>query len=654
MLKLLKFFLFGFVVPIHFSVDANPSEVKYAEESNQQIIEIAREIELLLGQGGAITVPANIKSFFSAPNLRNIYDFDAQKLLDDPNLIKTFIKFFLWGNQESKYPSSSKILAYWLNKLHDNSWPDEAKIRYQRKILEAFCSHDIGDKKSFPFTKPLMDEVAHFECNAVLPFLKNIAKDASARRVVWDMALTSDNAEFQKTLLDAVSEKRTSAKWYSGYSGGYSFEGMNAEILFDDDRFNKLISAGFFTVFIDLFLNSNNETYLKYFFKHLKTFFNKIRLNAERHREFHRKSLRSILEKGKALNLISEKDYEKHKSLLNTNEANALEKCEKYLQRNDAYKNRTVEEKMISEYNGVIQGINMSAAAYDAVHGPEYFIAREFSLLPYKRYSQKNFFLNDFKSNPMNLLSDPGKTLSQKLQKNLMIDFLWPYLKNETQQKGLLRLMFGQSLNDQLRELKPDFQIGCFNRDEDIPNKTKHEVSIIELLCWTADLAQKRVKYLRQNILEGLFQTSQDIDDVVQGGNTLFKDIICVGAFDFSEYKLNNQNFDIDKLKEDLINGSVKLKSYDKMTRAAAGKTFRLLEKACNAAVSQDPVLTGYFDMFGAVVSDGNAKNRYRCSDGCYFDLRRSFMTLLSASEDKKAEHVDLKNVRFPGECENV
>jgi hypothetical protein len=43
MLKLLKFFLFGFVVPIHFSVDAKPSEVKKsAEECNQTIIQIAK------------------------------------------------------------------------------------------------------------------------------------------------------------------------------------------------------------------------------------------------------------------------------------------------------------------------------------------------------------------------------------------------------------------------------------------------------------------------------------------------------------------------------------------------------------------------------------------------------------------------------------
>lgn len=164
----------------------------------------------------------------------------------------------------------------------------------------------------------------------------------------------------------------------------------------------------------------------------------------------------------------------------------------------------------------------------------------------------------------------------------------------------------------------------------------------------------RKSEYLRQNILDGLFQTSQEIQDVVQGGNTLFKDMICVGAFDFSEYKMKNQNIDIDKLKEDLSNGSIKLKSYDPMIRAAAGKTFRLLEKACNTAVSADPVLNQYFDMFRAVVSDGNAENRYRCSDGCYFDLRRSFMALLSASENKNAELIELKNVRFPGECENV
>ena len=130
MLKLLKFFLFGFVVPIHFSVDAKPLEVeKSAAECNQTIIEIAKEIELFFSEKTELTpLPEKISKLFSAQNSWN--NFDAEKLIYHPNLIKTFIKFFRWGNQDLKYVHYSKILAYFLQKFHTHTWATE-KIKFQ-------------------------------------------------------------------------------------------------------------------------------------------------------------------------------------------------------------------------------------------------------------------------------------------------------------------------------------------------------------------------------------------------------------------------------------------------------------------------------------------------------------------------------------------
>lgn len=258
-------------------------------------------------------MPERIKSLFSAQH--SWHNFNAQKLLDDPNLLQTFIKFFRWGTQDLKYANSSKILASLLNKLHNNRWSAEEKIKSQQKILEAFCAPDAEYNKGFPFTTALMDEVAHFECSAVLPFVKIIAQDKRARRVVWDMALTRGSAEFQENLLDAVAEKSTATKATNWHASGDSFEGIRPEILFAEDRVYKLIRAGFFTAFIDLVLNSADERYLNCFSKDLKTFFNKKHLNAKEFRAFHYEALEFILEKGKQLNLISEKDY-KHTKVL--------------------------------------------------------------------------------------------------------------------------------------------------------------------------------------------------------------------------------------------------------------------------------------------------------------------------------------------------